>query len=153
MTLLPDEASCKAYINADLIAGGLSPFDPEQAAIHAGKLMLSEISRCVSAGISFAFETTLSGMGYQRKIQLWKNLGYKIVLYYFTLPSVEMAIERVKFRVSQGGHSIPEAVIRRRFSKSVRNFEVLYKPIVDVWAVFDTSGASPTMIESSTSNG
>ena len=87
MDLLPEEVKCKKYINADLIAKGLSPFEPELAAIQAGRLMLSEIEKCVSAGTSFAFETTLSGLSYSRKIEAWKSAGYNVILYYFSLPS------------------------------------------------------------------
>jgi len=149
MELLVDEIPCQYFINADLIAKGLSPFAPELAAIHAGKLMLSEIDKCVSNGNSFAIETTLSGLSYQRKISDWKLKGYEIILYYFTLPSVDMAIERVKLRVSEGGHNIPENDIRRRFSRSFENFEQVYKYLCDFWVIFDTSDSTPKVIRSS----
>jgi len=153
MDLLPVEVQCKNYINADLIAKGLSPFEPELAAIQAGKLMLSEIKKSVNSSSSFAFETTLSGLNYQRKIEQWSAMGYEIILYYFSLPSVEMAIERVELRVKQGGHNIPEHVIRRRFERSKINLEQVYKHIVDLWIVFDTSDFNPIIIESSESHG
>ena len=147
--LLPEEAQCKHYINADLIAKGLSPFEPELAAIQAGRLMLSEIEKCIKSNTSFAFETTLSGLSYRRKIEAWREIGYEIILYYFSLPTVEMAIERVKLRVSQGGHNIPKQDIRRRFERSKKNFDHVYKHIVDVWVMFDTSGIVPIIMRSS----
>lgn len=153
MDLLPEEVQCKNYINADLIAKGLSPFEPELAAIQAAKLMLTEINKSINSGSSFAFETTLSGLSYQRKIEKWKVMGYQIILYYFSLPSVEMAIKRVELRVKQGGHNIPEQVIRRRFDRSKKNFEQVYKDIVDLWIVFDTSGFNPIIIKSSENYG
>ena len=143
---LPEEADCINYINADLIASGLSPFAPEKVSIRAGKLMLQEIDKCVKESKSFAFETTLSGLSYVKKIERWKELGYTIILYYFSLPSVEMAIDRVQYRVKHGGHNIPEKDIRRRFTRSKLNFEKVFKPIVDTWVVFDTSSSVPKLI-------
>jgi len=112
---LPEEAQCPRFINADLIAAGLSPFAPEAEAFKAGRLMLSEMAHCVAQGQSFAFETTLSGLAYLRHISQWRNLGYHVSLFFLGLPSVELAIARVAERVRQGGHNIPEPVIRRRF--------------------------------------
>lgn len=110
---LPREAGCPDFINADLIAKGLSPFAPEKAAIQAGKLMLREIDRRVAARESFAFETTLSGLNYARHIPRWRKAGYHVKLIFLGLPTAEIAIARVRARVIQGGHDIPEAVIRR----------------------------------------
>ncbi|MCJ8275015.1 MAG: zeta toxin family protein [Psychrosphaera sp.] len=149
MDLLPDEAKCLNYINADLIAKGISPFAPEMVAVQAGRLMLLEIKKCVEAGATFAIETTLSGLSYRGKINAWKKLGYRIILYYFSLPSEEMAIERVKLRVSQGGHNIPEKDIRRRYQRSKENFEQVYKPLADVWILFDTAGLELVYLEGS----
>ncbi len=148
---LPKEGGCINYINADLIAVGLSPFAPERASIMAGKLMLGEIEKCVSESKSFAFETTLSGNSYIRKIKRWKQIGYEIILYYFSLPSVEMAIDRVKIRVKQGGHDIPELDIRRRYEKSRTNLDKFFKPIVDAWVILDTSTSIPILIDKSSS--
>jgi len=114
-TFLPNEAQCPRFINADLIAAGLSPFAPEAAAIRAGRLMLEEMTACANQGESFAFETTLAGRSYLRHIQQWKNAGYHVSLFFLSLPNAETAIARVAERVRQGGHSIPESVIRRRF--------------------------------------
>jgi predicted ABC-type ATPase len=149
---LPEEGECINYINADLIASGFSPFAPEKVRVMAGKLMIQEIEKCVKESKSFAFETTLSGMSYAKKIKHWKSLGYKIILYYFSLPSVDMAIDRVKYRVKHGGHNIPEKDIRRRFTRSQHNLETVFKPIVDAWVVFDTSSSRPRLIGESNDN-
>ena len=100
---LPIEAECVNFINADLIAQGLSPFQPEKMGVEAGRLMIQHIDGCVEKNESFAFETTLSGKGYEKKIKRWKKQGYEIIMYYLKLPSVDIAIERVKLRVAQGG--------------------------------------------------
>lgn len=144
---LTQEAACPIFINADLIAAGLSPFRPEDVAIRAGRLMLQEITNCVRSGKSFSFETTLSGLRYTRLIPEWQKVGYRIELIFLGLPTPEMAIERVTARVIQGGHNVPEEVIRRRFASGLRNFHRRYKPLVDVWAHYDNSGESPVLIE------
>jgi len=136
---LPQEAQCPAYVNADLIAAGLAPFAPETAALAAGRLMLAEIGRHAQRGDSFAFETTLSGLGYARSIRRWRRAGYRVELFFLQLPSVEYAIERVAQRVSQGGHNIPLDVIVRRFHAGLRNFENVYKPLVDAWMLIDAA--------------
>lgn len=146
-SFLPEEAQCPRFINADLIAAGLSPFAPETAAIKAGRLMLEEIAACVRDGENFAFETTLSGLGYLRHIPQWRARGYHINLYFLTLPHVEVAIARVAERVRQGGHSVPEAVIRRRFASGLHNFDRHYKKEADAWAKYDNSGAEPVLLE------
>jgi len=115
---LPIEAECLNFINADLIAQGLSPFQPNKMAIEAGRLMIHRINQCVKKSESFAFETTLSGKGYINKIRDWKTKQYEIIIYYLKIPSVEFAIERVKLRVAQGGHNVPEQDIMRRFERS-----------------------------------
>lgn len=144
---LPAEAHCPRFINADLIAAGLAPFAPESAAIKAGRLMLREIAECTRRGESFAFETTLSGQAYLRHIREWKALSYHISLFFLALPDAESAIARVSGRVKQGGHHIPEGIIRRRFAAGRRNFEQHYRVHVDAWALYDNSGAEPMMIE------
>ncbi len=143
---LPQEARCPIFVNADLIAAGLSPFSPEQAAFKAGRLMLREIDEHASRGDSFAFETTLSGRSYARRMQSWQEAGYFVSLYFLRLLSPELAVARVAERVRQGGHHIPEEVIRRRFKVGLHNFESLYKPLVDDWMLFDNSGESPELI-------
>ena len=144
---LPNEAHCPVFINADLIAAGLSPFAPEAAAIKAGRLMLQAIDEHVSKGDSFALETTLSGLSYARAIPVWRNTGYQIKLIFLELPDVQTAIERVAARVTQGGHNIPEEVIRRRFATGKSNFLNVYKPLVDVWLHFDNSGAEAQLLD------
>jgi len=140
------EASCPSFVNADLIAAGLSPFTPEQAALRAGRLMLEEIRAYVRRRESFAFETTLSGRIYARYIRQWQDIGYRIKLIFLSLPNVEIALERVRVRVAQGGHDVDESVIRRRFDKGWNNFHNIYKDLVDTWVLYDNSGESPQLI-------
>jgi predicted ABC-type ATPase len=146
-SFLPAEGKLPHFINADLIAAGLSPFAPEAAAVRAARLMLQEIALSVERGESFAFETTLSGLGYLRQIKHWRALGYHVSIYFLSLPDVETAIDRVALRVRQGGHDIPEAVIRRRFASGLKNFHERYKLAVDDWMLYDASDLPPVMIE------
>lgn len=141
---LPNEGDCLNFVNADLIAAGLSPFAPELAAFKAGRLMLKEIAAHVKRGESFAFETTLSGLTYAQMIPAWRASGYVVKLIFLSLPDAEMAIERVAIRVRQGGHNIPVDVIRRRFAHGIANFE-RYKMLVDSWQLYDNS-ESPTVL-------
>jgi predicted ABC-type ATPase len=143
---LPREADCPDFINVDLIAAGLSPFDPDRAAFRAGRLVSQEIRQRVRAGESFAFETTLSGRHYARLIPLWRNAGYYVKLIFLSLPTVELAIVRVSARVAQGGHSVPEDVIRRRFDTGLCNFRNLYCELVDSWVLYDNSGPMPKFV-------
>jgi len=145
-SFLPQEAQCPRFINADLIAAGLSPFAPEAAAIKAGRLMLKEIAECVRRGDSFAFETTLSGLSYLGQIRQWRAQGYHVSLFFLCLPDAETAIARVAERVRQGGHDIPEAVIRRRFVAGLRNLDQTYKSAVDTWATYDNVGERPALL-------
>ena len=138
-SFLPNEAACITFINADLIAAGIAPFAPESAAIAAGRLMLEMIQRQVASGNSFAIETTLNGFGYARMIPQWRAAGYIVELFFLSLPRVDYSIERVAKRVAQGGHFIPEYVIRRRFDAGLTNLHNIYKPIVDVWTLMDAS--------------
>ena len=144
---LPAEAQTLRFINADLIAAGLAPFNPESAAIKAGRLMLEEIDACVAVGSSFAFETTLSGLGYLRKIAIWQGLGYQVKLWFLSLPSDDVAISRVALRVAQGGHNIPETVIRRRFKAGLTNFHERYSQVVDSWAFYDSYVRPPKLVD------
>ena len=146
---LPIEAECLNFINADLIAQGLAPLKPDKMVIEAMRIMIQHINECVKKNESFAFETTFSGKGYVNKIKDWKKRKYEIIIYYLRLPSVEFAIERVKLRVVQGGHNVPEQDIRRRFNRSLDNFEKIYKPLADTWIVYDTSGNVPVIIDES----
>ena len=144
---LPREADCPVFINADLIAAGLSPFQPEAAAIRAGRVMLEEIDRYAAEGRSFAFETTLSGHTYLRRIDAWRAAGYTVRIVFLALHHPEDAIARVAMRVQQGGHDVPEKVIRRRFAAGMRNFLELYRHRVDYWQWIDNSGPVSRLIE------
>lgn len=144
---LPQEAGCPVFVNADLIAAGLSPFAPERAAIQAGRLTLQAIAQHVSQRESFAFETTLSGKSYARQIPHWRQLGYRVEMFFLSLPSAEMAVQRVAERVRQGGHDIPEAIIRRRFDAGKRLFFEVYQPLVDQWVLYDNSGDEPILMD------
>ncbi|MHB1358364.1 MAG: AAA family ATPase [Rhodocyclaceae bacterium] len=144
---LPHEADCPVFVNADLIAAGLAPFAPETAAFHAGRLMLQELARHFAARENFAFETTLSGRGYLRLLKQWQAAGYRVKIIFLQLASAEEAIARVAQRVKQGGHDIPEVVIRRRLVTGRANFERLYAPCVDTWALYDNSGEQPVLLD------
>ena len=146
-SFLPEEAGLTRFINADAIAAGLAAFAPETAAIRAGRLMLAEIKHCTQRGESFAFETTLSGLSYLKHIEHWRSQGYQVSLYFLSLPNVETAIARVAERVQQGGHDIPEAVIRRRFAAGCDNFRQHYQAVVDQWVLYDNTVAEPVFVE------
>ena len=145
---LNHEAYCPVFINADLIAAGIAPFEPEKAAIRAGRIMLELMREKYLARESFAIETTLAGRGYARLFQEWHDVGYHITLHYLSLESTEIAMERVALRVSQGGHSISEEVIRRRFEAGLENFEHVYRLIVDEWYFYNGSDWSPQLLRS-----
>ena len=142
---LPNEADCPVFINADLMAAGLSPFRPATAAIRAGRLMLEEINAHARTGKSFAFETTLAGRGYVKKIKQWRADGYTVRVIFLSLETPEEAIARVAQRVHRGGHAVPEDVIRRRFHAGLRNFYETYRQCVDHWQKFNNSGDIPVL--------
>ncbi|MDA8254890.1 MAG: zeta toxin family protein [Betaproteobacteria bacterium] len=144
---LPNEAGCPVFVNADLIAAGIAPFQPETVAFRAGRLMLEEISAHVAAGRNFAFETTLSGLTYATMVPEWRSAGYQVKLLFLSLASEEEAIARVAMRVRQGGHNIPPAIIRRRFVSGIKNFHDVYQSRVDFWQRFDNSGSAPLLRE------
>lgn len=144
---LPAEAACPHFVNADLIAAGLSPLTPDAVAIRAARIMLEQIHRHVKNRAGFAFETTLSGRIYARLIPKWQADGYLVKLFFLQLPSPDMAIARVRQRVSTGGHNVPEDVIRRRFHAGWRNFLNLYKPMVNEWVLYDNSGDEPIHLD------
>jgi predicted ABC-type ATPase len=143
---LPNEANCPVFVNADLIAAGLSPFQPQAVAIRAGRIMLEQIYEHVKKRENFAFETTLSGRTYARMISEWRAAGYRIKLIFLRLPIQDMAVARVRLRVREGGHNVPEDIVRRRFQAGWRNFETIYRDIVDEWVVYDNSGDEPVLI-------
>ena len=147
MSYLNEYAGCREFINADLIAAGLSPFNPDSQAFVAGRLMLQRMDALSNQRESFAIETTLAGRGYARRLKRLKDeLGYIIELIFVWLPNANFAIDRVANRVRQGGHSIPEQVIRRRFDQGTRNFAIHYAPIVDRWAILDGTWYPPRPI-------
>jgi predicted ABC-type ATPase len=150
---LPREAGCPVFLNADLIAAGLSPFAPDKAAIQAGRLMLAALAGHVARRESFALETTLSGTGYARQIPAWRRAGYRVSLLFLSLPSADVAVTRVAMRVRQGGHDIPESVVRRRFAAGLRLFETVYKPAVDEWFLYDNAGPTPRLLDWSRQGG
>jgi len=143
---LPQYAECLEFVNADLIAGGLSPFAPERAAILGGRLMLEQIHSLAERGLDFGFETTLSGKTYVKLLQDMRKRGYLIHIYFLWITNVKLALERIQLRVQNGGHHIPEAIVRRRFGRSLPNFFRFYKPLADSWTIFDNSGDVPKMI-------
>jgi len=143
---LPDYVKCLEFINADLIAGGLSPFVPERAAIRAGRIMVEQIQSLSAQRRDFGFETTLSGKTYVKLFEELKEKGYRINLFFLWIGNADLAIERIADRVRKGGHSIPENVVRRRFAKGLTNFGNLYRPILDSWFIFDNSKATPKLV-------
>ena len=143
---LPDYVQCQNFVNADLIAQGLAPFDPRAAAIKAGKLLLQQIHEYTNRGVDFAFETTLSGKSYLSLLAELKEKGCALHLFFLWLPSAELAIARIKERVQEGGHNVPAEDVRRRFARGINNFFTLYEPLLDSWMLFDNSKAKPVLI-------
>jgi predicted ABC-type ATPase len=143
---LPNYADCKNFVNADLIAQGMAPFSPDTAALRAGRAMLNEIQSFAEKRASFGFETTLSGRGQVALLRRLKVEGYQIHMFFLWLKTVDLAVSRVRERVSRGGHNIPEPTIRRRFERSARNFLLHYRRLADVWTLFDNSGAIPKIV-------
>lgn len=136
-TILPEILECKEFVNADEIAKGLSPFQPEKVAFEAGRIMLERIDTLLKSNVNFAFETTLSTKSYKHRILEAKEKGYSIKLLFFWLPSIEMAVNRVAMRVSEGGHHIPSDVIARRYSRGIENLFKIYIPLCNSWMLFD----------------
>jgi predicted ABC-type ATPase len=144
---LADEAQVVNFVNADLIAMGLSPLQPDLAAIAAGRLVLHEIDRLAEARADFGFETTLSGMTYVKRLKRWKQAGYRIEIVYLRLRSTQLALRRIAARVRQGGHNVPRRDVIRRFKRGWENFEIVYRPLADSWAVYENSDRSPRLLE------
>jgi predicted ABC-type ATPase len=143
---LPDYVNCPNFVNADLIAIGLAPFEPRAAAIKAGKLVLQQIHEYATRGVDFAFETTLSGKAYAALLSKLKKKGYGLHLFFLWVPSPELAIARIKDRVAEGGHNVPDEDVRRRFARGIRNFFNLYESLLDSWMFFDNSTAKYVLI-------
>jgi len=138
-TVLPDILDCREFVNADEIARGLSPFNPADVAIEAGRLMLKRIEELLAREESFSIETTLATRSYVNLVHRAHNKGYRVTLLFFWLNSPELAIQRVAERVSKGGHDIPEDIIRRRYVSGIQNLFNLYAAEVDSWSIYDNS--------------
>jgi predicted ABC-type ATPase len=149
---LPKYAHCPNFINADLIAQGLSPFSPEKAAVTAGRLVLKRIKSFSNTSLDFGFETTLSGKTYIKYLTNIKKLGYQINLFFLWIPNSKLAIERIKERVIGGGHNVPTKDVIRRYQRSIYNFFNLYRNLVDSWMLFDNSDVQPNLIASQHNN-
>jgi len=145
---LPKDAGVVHFVNADLIAGGLSPLRPELAALASGRLVLRELDKLVKARVNFAFESTLSGLAYVGQlIKRWKAAGYGIEIIYLRLPSIRLALRRVAARVRQGGHNVPRRDVIRRFDRSWMNFQIIYRLLADTWTVYNSSHEKPRVLE------
>lgn len=135
------------FVNADLIASGLSPLYPELAARAAGRLLLSELDRLTIERSSFALESTLSGKTYLDRVRKLRDAGYLVEMVFLRLSSTELAIKRVAHRVKQGGHHVPSEDVKRRFERGWPNFVEHYRPLAQVWAVYENSGATSVLLE------
>jgi predicted ABC-type ATPase len=145
-SFLPGFVNCREFVNADLIAAGLSPFDPDSQAVTAGRLMLQRIDSLVQEKETFGFETTLAGRTHARRLASMKSgTGYRVVLFFLWLESEALAISRVASRVREGGHDIPTETVRRRFQLGIRNFTKLYRNLADDWYIIDGSKATPSI--------
>ena len=143
---LPEYVRCPNFVNADLIAQGLSPFSPGAAAITAGRLVLEQIHQFADRGVDFAFETTLSGRSYVKLLKSLKGKGYKIHIFFLWIPDADLGISRIKGRVAQGGHDVPIRDVLRRFKRSISNFFKLYQSLADSWMLFENAGIIPILI-------
>lgn len=143
---LPHYAKCENFVNADLIAQGLSPFSPAAAGIKAGRLLLNQIHEFSERRVDFAFETTLSGKTYAALLRRLKQQGYAIHLFFLWIPSVDLALARIRRRVAEGGHDVPGADVRRRFGRSLFNFLSVYRSLLDSWMLFDNSTTHPSLV-------
>ena len=146
---LPTIAGLIHFINADLIADGISPLRPELAAVTAGRLVLRELDRLVEVNAEFAFESTLNGLRCAKRIEDWKTRGYLIEIVYLRLASPQLALSRIAARVRQGGHDVPRSDVIRRFKRGWVNFLDVYRPLADHWATYENSASKPILLERS----
>ena len=146
---LPEDAGVIHFVNADLLAAGLSPLRPESAVLAAGRWFLMELDRLAKARLDFAFECTLSGLTYLGRLKRWKVAGYRIEIIYLRLASPQLALHRIAARVKQGGHDVPRADVLRRFDRGWKNFVTAYRLQANAWTVYDNSGDSPKLLEKS----
>jgi len=145
-TILPDILNCREFVNADEIARGLSPFQPEKVSFEAGRIMLNRIQELLFSKQDFAFETTLATKSFKNTIIKAKNNNFNVILLFFWLNKVELAIERVKIRVKEGGHHIPSDIIKRRYKRGIQNLFSIYLPIADEFMLFDNSSGEVELI-------
>ncbi|MCK5450796.1 MAG: zeta toxin family protein [Candidatus Omnitrophica bacterium] len=145
-TFLPEYAECNRFINADLIASGLSPFSPQQVAIKSGKLVLEQIKEYSNIGVDFGFETTMSGVTYLKYFKMLKERNYKIHVFFLWIPNSQLAIARVRDRVIQGGHNVPIQDIKRRFKRSMEKFFNNYRLLSNQWMLFNNEQSKPKLI-------
>jgi predicted ABC-type ATPase len=145
-TMLPEMLECKEFVNADSIAAGISPFQPESVSFEAGRFMLQRIEQLVKAKVDFAIETTLSSRNYLLKVKEWQKQGYEVILIFFWINSPSLAIERIKDRVKKGGHSVPKEIVIRRYYRGIKNLFKYYLQICDYWLVIDNSRESPDIV-------
>jgi predicted ABC-type ATPase len=143
---LPRFANCRNFINADLIARGLSPFDPDAGMLRAGRTVLERIAEFTEAGSDFAFETTLSGRSYVPLLRGVKKAGFRLHMFYLWIPSPDLALLRIRDRVESGGHDVPARIVRRRFGRTLGNLFTLYRPLLDTLHFFDNSSAAPRLV-------
>ncbi len=143
---LPDYAKCPNFVNADLIAQGLSPFSPGTAAMKAGRLVLEQIHNLADKNLDFAFETTLSGKSYVSFLNGLSKKDYSVNIFFLWIPNTELAIDRIKDRVASGGHNVPAVDVKRRFYRGLYNFLHYYKPLADTWLLFNNADAVPKLI-------
>jgi predicted ABC-type ATPase len=146
---LPKDAGVIHFVNADLLAAGLSPLRPESAVLAAGRWFLMELDRLAKARLDFAFESTLSGLTYLGRLKRWKVAGYRIEIIYLRLATPQLALRRIAARVKQGGHDVPRADVLRRFDRGWKNFVTAYRLQADAWTVYDNSGDGPKLLEKS----
>lgn len=146
---LPHEGGILNFVNADLIAAGLSPLRPAAAALGAGRIFLGELDRLAASGADFSFESTLSGLTYVERLKLWKSRGYRVEIAYLRLESVDLAIDRIAQRVKAGGHNVPAKDVRRRFVRGWQNFAETYRPLCDAWWLFDATPETPKLLDHS----
>lgn len=143
---LPQEMRCREFVNADLIAAGLSPFAADAAAFEAGRIMLRRLRELFDRREDFSFETTLTGFGYTHLLSEMKEAGYRIHLDYLWTPNLEITRARVKQRVQKGGHDIPDEVQQRRFGKGLRFLWEHYRPLMHYWRLYDNTGRNPHLV-------
>ena len=151
-SILPEILQCREFVNADEIAKGLSPFQPDKVTFQAGKIMIKRIKSLIEQGNDFAIETTLSAITYKQTIKAAQENGYYVTIIFFWLSSIELAKERVRLRVKEGGHNIPDNVIERRYIKGLYNFFNVFLSICDNVMLFDNSAESPKLIMTKSKN-